>query len=58
MRSYSAPPSTSPLQLVRQARDLLLRACRMEAPMVRQELILKADRRLEVAEAGLRKSTA
>jgi len=26
--------------------------------MVRQELILKADRRLEVAEAGLRKSTA
>lgn len=44
------------MRLVQRARDLLWRAAKAEAPMVRQTLILEADEHLAAAEGGLRKT--
>ena len=53
-----SPSTAHPLRLVREARDLLLDAARSPSFLRRQELVLKADERLQKAEGVLRRSTS
>lgn len=51
------PTTAQPLRLVREARDLLLDAARSASFLKRQELVLRADERLQTAERVLRRGT-